>query len=236
MYYYGNASLPQEKISYEIRLAFLLLFIGSLLTLLPSPQQCFTLDARTSEVGRMRTCRERARWQRECKAARGGKGKNQYSLWRAELDTSDPEIFALMPSPVLRRRCWHDGAEAYCRGTIWQSSVQLEFQCASSSLALCTFCFRSHKNFLLNTFTALGLSGCLWVLTSSRRARFVYLVNYTRHVPAELRTFIFISSSISLANGFDKFSLLHGTLWFSLYTLRIIFSATTAPNDFLGSL
>lgn len=36
-----------------------------------------------------------------------------------------------MPSPVPRRKCWHDDVGVCCKGTIWQSSMQLESQCAS---------------------------------------------------------------------------------------------------------
>lgn len=62
--------------------------------------------------------------------------KNRYSLWMACRDTSGLEIYALMPSPTPRRRCWHDDAEAYCKGTIWQSSMRPESQCASSRVKL----------------------------------------------------------------------------------------------------
>lgn len=57
--------------------------------------------------------------------------KNRYSLWMACQDTSALEIYALMPSPVPRQICWHDGVEVCCKGTIWRSSMQLESQCAS---------------------------------------------------------------------------------------------------------
>lgn len=56
--------------------------------------------------------------------------KNRYSLWMACQDTSALEISALMPSPIPRRKCWHGGAGVCCKGTIWQSSMQLESQCA----------------------------------------------------------------------------------------------------------
>lgn len=45
-------------------------------------------------------------------------------------DTSALETYALMPSPILRRKCWLDGEGVYCKGTIWQSSMRLESQCA----------------------------------------------------------------------------------------------------------
>lgn len=75
-------------------------------------------------------------------------------------DTSDHEIFALMLFPTPHQRCWHDGVEAYCRGTIWQSSVQLELQCAFFRVyySFCTF-FLNHTEiytFLFNFFYILS--------------------------------------------------------------------------------
>lgn len=163
---------------------------------------------RMSEVGRIRDDRENVKWRR----------KNQYSLWMGFVDTSDHEIFALMLSPILRQRCWHDVVEAYCRGTIWQSLVQLEFQCASSSL--CTFCFRSHKIFLILS------QHLVWVVSSwlpQDGDLFLLKINYTTHfrILRELRSF-FNSSSVLLFNLNDKFSLLHGTLWLFYFCCRKI--------------
>lgn len=45
-------------------------------------------------------------------------------------DTSALEISALMPSPIPRQKCWLGGVGVCCKGTIWQSSMQLESQCA----------------------------------------------------------------------------------------------------------
>lgn len=56
--------------------------------------------------------------------------KNRYSLWMAFRDTSALEIYALMPSPIPRQICWHGDVGVCCKGTIWQSSMRLESQCA----------------------------------------------------------------------------------------------------------
>lgn len=145
------------RISYTTRYSFLSLLTGCSSFFLP----LHNYEARTNE-------REWAsEWGRQAGLLdfmRTKKEKNRYSLWMGFVGTNDHEIFALMLFPTPHQRCWLDGVEAYCRGTIWQSSAQLELQCAFSFLCTLHFAY-DHTEIFLNTFTAPSL----WSWSSRRR-------------------------------------------------------------------
>lgn len=78
-------------------------------------------------------------------------------------DTSALEICALMLSLTPRQRCWPDDVVACYKGTIWQSLMQLEFQCAFLQKKYCNFFLTFSSFLLLNLFFCVLLALHLWL-------------------------------------------------------------------------
>lgn len=131
--------------------------------------------------------------------------------------TSDHEIFALMLFPIPRQRCWHVDVEAYCRGTIWQNLVQLEFQCASLGRFHFALFALDHTKFYILILS----QHFVWVVSLldilKTEICFFLNKNYMKYVRKIVeRALNFFNFSFNL-NDLEKISRLHGTLWFFVF-------------------